>query len=79
MFQGSFKSVSRRFQGNFKGVSRKFKVFQVRLKGGSSNFKGGCRKKFKRSVMEVSMLFQMCFKGVSRKFQRSFKDVSGKF
>ena len=32
-FQGSFKSVSRKFWGNIKGVSRKFKVVLRRFQG----------------------------------------------
>ena len=50
MFQGSFKSVSRKFQGNFKGVSSE-------LKGVSSNLKGISRV-FERSSIGVLMKFQ---------------------
>ena len=46
MFQGSFKSVSRKFQGCFKKVSR---VFQGNFKDVSGYFK------------KVSWMFQECF------------------
>ena len=63
VFQGSFSVISWMSQESFKGVSSKiegcFKLFQRGFMG---------RKKFKRSVREVSMLFQRCFKGVFKKF-----------
>ena len=67
------------FQGSFREVS---KVFQIRLNGVSSNFKGVSRvfeRSLKGVVMEVSMVFQWWFKGVSRVFQGSFQEGSRKF
>ena len=62
-------------QGSFRKIS---KVFQVRLKGVSSNLRGVSRV-FQISLKGVSGKFQWCFKDVSKKFQRSFKCVSIKF
>ena len=61
------------FQRGFRKISN---VFQERLKGVSSNFKGvhGYLKEVYKGVSEVSMLFQ-CFKGVARVFQGSFQEV----
>ena len=77
MFQGSFRSVSRKFQERFREVSGKYQgcfkkvlwVFQVRLKGVSSSFKGFSRV-FERTGISVSVskVFQGSFKGVPRKF-----------
>ena len=53
VFQGSFKSVSRKIQGKFKDISQHFKAVQVRLKVTSSSFEGGLR--------EVLMVFHGCF------------------
>ena len=49
-------------------------MFQLRLKGVLSSFKGVSRV-FERSLKGVSGKFQWCF----RKFQRSFKEVSRLF
>jgi len=71
--------ASRVFQGSFREIS---KVFQVRLKGVSSNFKVVSRVfeiSLKGGVSEVSMALQCCFKGVSRKCPRSFNEVSRVF
>ena len=82
MFQGSFKSVLRRFQGKFKGlinVKRVSKVGKFVL----SSFKGGSRI-FERSLKSVSGKFKCCFKDFFKKFQlksvsKSFKGISQKF
>ena len=54
MFPVSFKGVYKKFQRWFDKVSG---VFQVRLKGVSSNFKGDSRV-FERSLIGVSGKFQ---------------------
>ena len=54
MFQGSFKSISRKFQGNFEGVL-------ARLKGISRSFKGDSRV-FERSSAGVSGKIQWCLR-----------------
>ena len=70
MFQGSFKSVPKKFLGNFKGI-------QVRLKSISSSFKGVLRV-FERSSTGVPWYLR-CFKEVSKKFQECFKKNSRVF
>ena len=62
MFQGSFKSVSRKFQECVKEVSRKVQ---------------GCLINVKR-VFKVGKCLLSSFKGGSRIFERSLKCVSGK-
>ena len=52
-------------------------MFQLRLKGVLSSFKGVSRV-FERSLKGVSGKFQWCFKEVSRVFQESFNGVSTK-
>ena len=70
--QGCFKEVSGKFQGSFKKVSR---VSHVRLKGVSSNFKGGSW--VERSLKDFRVFqgsFQWGFKGIwrsSKEFQES--------
>ena len=64
-------------------------MFQLRLKGVSSSFKGhsraferrlkgvsgkGVPRKFQRSFKEVSRVFQENSKGISEKFQGCFKE-----
>ena len=74
LFQGSFKSVSRKFQGNFKGV-------QIRLKTISSSIERISRV-FERSSTGVSGKFLWClrcFKKVPKKFPECFKKVSRLF
>ena len=68
MFQGSFKSVSRKFWGNIKGVSRKFpvvlRVFEWSVKGVSQEFHG--------SIKKVSRGYRESFNGIFSKFQGYF-------
>ena len=52
-------------------------VFQVELKGVSTNFKGVSRV-YEGSLKSVSVKFQWCFNGVSR-VCKGFKEVSKKF
>ena len=76
MFQGSFRSVSTKFQECFfqecfKEISGKFqecfkkvsRVFQLRLKGVSSSFKGLSRV-CERSLKTASGKFEQCVKEV---------------
>ena len=72
MFQGSLKSVSRKFyecfkedssviQGSFREISS-FKGVSTKIEGNSSSFMGFHR--YLKEVQQVSGMLQWCFKGV---------------
>ena len=56
MFQGSFKSISRKFQGNFKGVSRNFQGCSSKIEVVLRGFEG--------YLKEVTLVCQGSFNGV---------------
>ena len=86
MFQGSFKSVTRKSQECFEEVSGKYQgcfkkvswVFQLWLTGVSRSFKWGSRV-FERGLLKVCQ--RSCnggsFKEVSKKFQECLKKFQG--
>ena len=82
MFQGSFKSVSRKFQGNFSGVSRKFQVCSSKIEGHVKYFRGGFQeflRNFQESFMGISRKFQGKWNGVFSVFQWYLKEIQREF
>ena len=78
MFQGSLKSVHRKFHGCFKEVKGVLRKFQECFKEVSGKFQGGLKWDFKGVQVRLKGI-SSSFKGVLSVFERSSKQISGKF